>query len=82
MDEVLDHISKELTEKQSKKLLKNLGGDDDDTQKAFLERLENIPWLNLKKELESMGRNDIVKYIKEKTLITKGNLFCMFFGKH
>ena len=83
MEEVLDHISKELTEEESKKLLRNLGIDDDgtkklkdiswfDPQKEFSEKLEDLPWLNLKKELELLGRKDIVKYIKNNTLITKG----------
>ena len=74
MEEFLDHISKELTEKESKKLLRNLGIDDDDPPKGFSEKLEDIPWLNLKKELELLGRNDIVKYIKDNTLITKGKI--------
>ena len=73
MEEVLQHISKELTEKESKKLLRNLRIDDNDPQKAFSGKLEDIPWLNLKKELELLGRKDIVKYIKDNTLISKGN---------
>ena len=72
MEEVLEHISKELTEKESKKLLRNLGIDDD-PQREFSGKLEDIPWLNLKKELELLGRKDIVKYIKDNTLISKGN---------
>ena len=74
MEEVLDHISKELMEKESKKLLRNLGFNDDDPQIAILGKLEDIPWLNVKKELELLGRSDIVKYIKEKTLITKSKI--------
>ena len=74
MEEVLDHVSKELTIKESQKLLRNLGFNDVDPQNAFSEKLEDIPWLSLKKELELLGRSDIVKYIKEKTLITKGKI--------
>ena len=69
---MLEYVSEELTEKESEKLLKNFRIDDDDPQKDLLERLEGIPWLNLRKELEMMGRNDIIDHIKKKTLITKG----------
>ena len=72
MKEVLDHISKELTEKESKILLRNLGICHDDSQTEFSDKLENIPWLNLKKELEVMGKDEIIDYIKKETLITKG----------
>ena len=72
MDEVLDYISKKLTEKESKKLLRNLGINEDDSQKEFSEKLEDIPWLNLKKELEIMEKDEIIDHIKKKTLITRG----------
>ena len=73
MDEVLEYIFKELTEKESEKLLRNLRVDDDDPQKGFSEKLEEIPWLTLKKELEILGKDEIIDHIKKKTLITKGN---------
>ena len=72
LEEVLNHISKELTEKESKKLLRNLGIDDDDPQKEFSEKLEDVPWLNLKKQLEKMGKDEIIDHIKKNTLITQG----------
>ena len=72
MEEVLDHISKELTEKESKTILINLGINDDDPQREFADKLKDIPWFDLKEELELEGRNDIVKYVKKNTLITRG----------
>ena len=68
----MEYISKELTEKESEKLLKNLGINDHDPQREFSEKLEDVPWFDLKKELEMMGRDDIIDHIKKKTLITKG----------
>ena len=73
LEEVLEYISKELTKKESEKLLRNLRIDDDDPRKGFSEKLEDIPWLSLKKELEILGKDNIVDHIKKKTLITKGN---------
>ena len=78
MEEVLGHISQELSEKESKRLLRNLQIDDD-LQKEFSEKLEDIPWLDVKMELEMMGKDKIIDYIQKKTLITKGTAFLIDF---
>ncbi|XP_066929390.1 uncharacterized protein [Clytia hemisphaerica] len=72
LEEVLDYISKKLTHEESKKLLKSLGIDDNGSQEEMSKRLENIAWFDLKKELEMIGKDDIIDHIKKKTLITKG----------
>ncbi|XP_066911190.1 uncharacterized protein [Clytia hemisphaerica] len=70
--EALDHISNNITENESRKLLKNLGiVDDGDPLKDRVTKLEDEKWLDIKRELEVIGRRDVVKHIKEKTLITK-----------
>ena len=72
--EALDHISKTITENESRELLKNLGIDDDgDPKKDLATKLQDEKWSDIKRELEVIGRHDIVKYIKENTFITKGN---------
>ena len=81
MKEVLDYISNKLTEKESKTILRKLGIKDDDPQREFSEKLEEIPWLDLKKELQFLGRNDIVKYIKKNTLITRGKSVYFHFSQ-
>ena len=73
MEEVLNHISTELTEVDLKKLLKNLGLADDIQKKDILDKLEDVPWFDLKRELEIIDKGDIVTYIQRNTLITKGN---------
>uniref|UniRef100_A0A7M5XI15 NACHT domain-containing protein n=2 Tax=Clytia hemisphaerica TaxID=252671 RepID=A0A7M5XI15_9CNID len=72
LEEVLDYISKKLTHEESKKLLKSLGIDDNGSQEEMSKKLENIAWFDLKKELEMIGKDDIIDHIKKKTLITKG----------
>ncbi|XP_066926046.1 uncharacterized protein [Clytia hemisphaerica] len=70
--EALDHISKNITENESRELLKNLGIDDDgDPLKDLVTKLEDEKWLDIKRELEVIGRRDVVKQIQENTLITK-----------
>ena len=36
------------------------------------EAFENVPWLDLKKNLMRLGRSDIVDNIEKNTLITEG----------
>eukprot|EP00111_Clytia_hemisphaerica_P021123 TCONS_00062222-protein len=71
LKKVLDHISKELGIEERKTLLKKLGIEADNPRKEFSEQLEDITWSEIKKELEVLERNDIVKYIKKNTLLTK-----------
>ncbi|XP_066915032.1 uncharacterized protein [Clytia hemisphaerica] len=72
LDEVLEYISQELTEKESKKLLRQLRITDDNSQRRFSESLEDISWLDLKRELHVMEKYELVDHIIKKTLITKG----------
>ena len=73
--EALNHISKSITENESRELLKNLGidNDDGDLLKDLASKLEDERWADIKRELEVTGRRNVVNYIEENTLITKGN---------
>ena len=74
MDEVLHFISKRLNEKDASKLLKNLRIEDDPAL-TLAEKLEDVPWFDLKRELEMVRRGDLlVEQIQQNTLITKGKV--------
>ena len=74
MDEVLHFISKRLNEKDASKLLKNLRIEDDPAM-TLAEKLEDVPWFDLKRELEMVRRGDLlVEQIQQNTLITKGKV--------
>ncbi|XP_066926433.1 uncharacterized protein [Clytia hemisphaerica] len=72
LDEVLDHISKKLTFKESKKLLRNLQIADGDPNKEVSEKLEDVPWFKIKNMLELLGKYEIIDHIKKNTFITQG----------
>ena len=42
------------------------------------EQLKTVPWSRLKEELELIGKTDLIKTIKETTLVIKGIIFCQF----
>ena len=56
---------------QKDKLLQRLGKERG--LKSVEEAIENVPWLDLKKNLLNVGRNDMVDHIEKNTLITEGN---------
>ena len=62
---VLNYINDEIGE-QKAQLFSRLG------VKTTEGELKDIKWCRLCLELERLGRNDMVKYITEHTLITEG----------
>ena len=73
IDEVLHVISEKLNDKESERLLRNLGIEDD-PESTLAEKLETVPWVHLKRELEMLGKRDLVEQIQQNTLITKGKI--------
>ena len=71
LKEVREYVSSEISG-QKDKLLQRLGkGNNKDL--SIEEAMENVPWLDLKKTLLKVGRNDMVDHIEKNTLITEGN---------
>ena len=77
-DQVLHYLSRELNDEASKRLLKNLGIEDD-PELTLTEKLEDVAWVQLRRELEMLeGGEDLVECIQRNTLITKGK--ALFFS--
>ena len=71
MEEVINHISKAIDEVEKKKLLKQFSFKED---ADLNEKLQHIPWQDIKRALELIDRYDIVEHIQKNTLITKGTM--------
>ena len=69
--EVREYVSAEIGD-QREKLLQRLGIQKR-AEMSVAEMIENVSWTNLKKNLLKLGRNDIVQYVQDNTLITEGN---------
>ena len=73
LEEVIEMIEEKLDNVQQQKLLQGLQVKImDEENLVFSEKLENIPWNKIKRQLELLKRKDIVDEIGKKTLITKG----------
>ena len=73
LQEVIEIIERNLDKVQQLKLLRGLNinwQDKDDLMFSY--KLENIPWNRIKRQLELLGRSDVVNLIRNNTLITKG----------
>ena len=70
LTEVFDIIERNLNKDQQQKLLRRLGIPLDGGNLVFPQKLENIPWNEIKLQLELMRRNDVVELITKNTLIT------------
>ena len=64
-------ISDALVEKELEELLSQLGLVK--REESYDERIKYVPWVRIKSELELLGKDDLIKKIKNTTLITKGN---------
>ena len=71
MKEVRQYVSNEISAHKDK-LLQRLGKENNEGL-SVEEAMENVPWLDLKKTLLKIGRNDMVDHIEKNTLITEGN---------
>ena len=65
-------IERNLDEVQQRKLLQGLEVKFEKENLVFSQKLENIPWNQIKLQLELLERSDVVDMIKRNTLITKG----------
>ena len=72
MKDVLDLICKQLTDKESEKLLKKLSKDCKEPRNNLLKCLEDASWCEIKNQLERMRKHNIADDIKRNTLITEG----------
>ena len=70
---MINTIERNLDEVQQRKLLQELRINSDEENLVFSQKLENIPWNQMKLQLELLERSDVVKIITKNTLITKGN---------
>ena len=70
--EVFDIIERNLDKDHQQKLLQRLKINLDGGNLVFSQKLENIPWNDIKLQLELTGRKDIVELITKNTLITEG----------
>ena len=75
MPNVLELISNELEQEDAEELIKQLGVGRVDG--LFKDKLKNVPWLQIKKELVLSGKADLVKTIQDTTLVTKGKTFLL-----
>ena len=73
MPNVLELISNELEQEDAEELINQLGFGRVDS--LFKDKLKNVPWSRIKKELELSGKADLIKTVKDTTLITKGTTF-------
>ena len=63
-------IESNLNEEEQQKLLRRLGVNFE--EEMFSQKLENIPWNKIKRQLELLERIDVVNNITKNTLITIG----------
>ena len=71
LKEVRQYVSTEIGD-QKDKLLQRLGKENNKGL-SVEEAIENVPWLDLKKTLLKIERNDMMDHIEKNTLITEGN---------
>ena len=69
-------MSNALKDEEIKTLVKQLGLDDGENiqQNDLAHMLKDVSWSDIKQRLEWMNRFDVVEYIQQNTLITKGKL--------
>ena len=72
LPKVFDIIESNLDELQQQKLIQGLEINFRGESIMLPQKLENIPWNKIKRQLELLGRNDVVNIIQKNTLITKG----------
>ena len=70
---MINIIERNLDEVQQRKLLQGLGINSEEENLVFSPKLENIPWNQIKLQLELLERSDVVNIIIKNALITKGN---------
>ncbi|XP_066917682.1 uncharacterized protein [Clytia hemisphaerica] len=70
LTEVRQYVSSEIGD-QKDKLLQRLGKENNKGL-SVEEAIENVSWLDLKKNLLKVGRHDMVDHIERNTLITEG----------
>ena len=64
-------ICGELGQEDGEELAIQLGLSFNEDE-SLQDQLKTVPWSRLKQELELIGKTDLIKTIKKRTLITKG----------
>ena len=70
LSNVVDLILNTLGQEKREELTNQL--TDVGVDGSIEDKLKSIPWSRIKRELEILGEFELIKTIKEKTLITKG----------